>query len=139
MDYFDSLKVVPGPLFYPHHIVGCSQSRWLCLVSQRLDRNAHSVVTLRKHAHVIYRFFLSCKNRKFSVDFFLYFSYFCSKHRLWVHVRTARRTHNLCFESKIKKKWVNHSFANIKVGYKGVYISRTCFPDIVCNEDRTTY
>ena len=73
MDYSDSLKVVPGPLFYPHHIVGCSQSRWLCLVSQRLDRNAHSVVTLRKHAHVIYRFFLSCENRKFSVDFFILF------------------------------------------------------------------
>ena len=33
--------------------------------------------------------FKSCKNRKFSVDFFLYFSYFCSKQRLWVHVRNA--------------------------------------------------
>ena len=24
-----------------------------------------------------------------SVEIFCYFSYFCSKHRLWVHVRTA--------------------------------------------------
>ena len=34
-------------------------------------------------------FFLSCKKRKFSAEIFLYFSYFCSKHRLWVHVITA--------------------------------------------------
>ena len=25
----------------------------------------------------------------YSAEFFLYFSYFCSKHRLWVHVRTT--------------------------------------------------
>ena len=33
--------------------------------------------------------FFSCKNQKFLLEFFLYFSYFCSKHRLWVHNRTA--------------------------------------------------
>ena len=43
------------------------------------------------------------KNWKFSDKFFLYF---CSKHRLWVLVRTASAravltsTHNLCFEQK---------------------------------------
>ena len=31
--------------------------------------------------------------------FFLYFSYFCSKHRLWV----LTSTHNLCFGAKIRK------------------------------------
>ena len=30
-----------------------------------------------------------------------YFSYLCSKHRLWVLVRTA--SHNLCFEQKYEK------------------------------------
>ena len=39
---------------------------------------------------------------------FLVFSYFCSKHRLWVHFRTASlavltSTHNLCLGSKITK------------------------------------
>ena len=29
------------------------------------------------------------KKRKFSAEKVWYFSYFCSKHRLWVHVRTA--------------------------------------------------
>ena len=42
----------------------------------------------------------------------LYFSYFCSKHGLWVHIRTASNrlieavltsTHNLCFGAKIRK------------------------------------
>ena len=33
--------------------------------------------------------FHSCKNANFQWIFFLYFSYFCSKHKAWVHVRTA--------------------------------------------------
>ena len=35
-------------------------------------------------------------------------------------------THNLCFGAKIRKI---PQFCCIKVGYKGVYITRTCFPD----------
>ena len=35
---------------------------------------------------------------------FWYFSYFCSKHRLWILVRTASlSTHNLCFWAEIRK------------------------------------
>ena len=61
-------------------------------------------MVLRKLAHAIYRKFSKFKNRKFSVALFRYFSYFCSKHRLWVHVRTASTsTHNLCFGAKIRK------------------------------------
>ena len=37
-------------------------------------------------------------------------------------------THNLCFEAKIRKIGIPQ-FCYIKVGFKGVYISRTCFPD----------
>ena len=39
------------------------------------------------------------KKWKFSDKKFWYFSYFCTKHRLWVLV-VGNRTHNLCFEQK---------------------------------------
>ena len=40
-------------------------------------------------------------------------------------------THNLCFGAKIRKTRFTPAYPNftIKVGYKGVFISRTCFPD----------
>ena len=40
-------------------------------------------------------------------------------------------THNLCFGSKIRKlgKPLQTPFLNIKMGYKGVYFSRTCYPN----------
>ena len=40
-------------------------------------------------------------------------------------------THNLYFGAKIRKKYVYSclpQFSYIKVGFKGVYTSRTCFP-----------
>ena len=42
-----------------------------------------------------------------------------------------RSTHNLCFGSKIRKVGIPlHAPVLLKkVGFKGVYISRTCFPD----------
>ena len=76
-------------------------------------------------------------------------SYFCSKHRLWVHVRTASPNIDCgctlepprrggsneypqsMFWSKNKKNRntpANPTFS-YKYGFKGVYISRTCFPD----------
>ena len=54
-----------------------------------------------------YRDFCFHIKMKISVEKLLYFPYFCSKHRLWVHVRTATvltSTHNLCFGPKIRKK-----------------------------------
>ena len=46
------------------------------------------------------------------------------------------RTHNLCFRAKIRKKCIPlynpvSLYIYIKVGYKGVYITRTCFHDAV--------
>ena len=41
-------------------------------------------------------------------------------------------THNLCFRAKIRKKKTypcKPQFYHIKVGCKGVYITRTCYPD----------
>ena len=58
----------------------------------------------------IQRFF-TAEKMTISVDYFFTFSYFCSKHRLWVQVRTAslRRfltsSHNLCFRVKIRKMY----------------------------------
>ena len=63
---------------------------------------------------------------------FLLFSYFCSKHRSLVHVRTASlSTHNRCFRAKIRKNEYpcKPQFSYIKVGCKGVYITRTCWHD----------
>ena len=67
--------------------------------------------SLRKFARTIYSDFLNLKAMKI---FSRNFSYFCSKHRLWVHVITA------CIPQ----------FFYIKVGFKGVYIARTCVPDV---------
>ena len=50
------------------------------------------------------------KNDNFQFKFYGFFSYFCSKHRLWVHVITPSSeailasSHNLCFRAKIWKK-----------------------------------
>ena len=40
-------------------------------------------------------------------------------------------THNLCFRAKIRKNVYpcTPQFYYIKVGCKGVYITRTCYPD----------
>ena len=55
-----------------------------------LDCNISSV-TLRKHACSNILKILPPRNEKKSDKKFWYFSYFCSKHRLWVLVRTASR------------------------------------------------
>ena len=42
-------------------------------------------------------------------------------------------THNLCYRTKIRKIDIplyTPVLLYIKAGYKGVYISRTCFPDV---------
>ena len=38
-------------------------------------------------------------------------------------------THNLCFGSKVRKIGKTH-FHYMKLGYKVVYITQTCFPDV---------
>ena len=42
-------------------------------------------------------------------------------------------THNLCFGAKIRKIGIP---LHIKVGYMGVFISKTCFPDVLVSSDR---
>ena len=66
--------------------------------------------------------FHGCKNDKFHLIFFLLFSYFCSKHRLWVHVITS--THNLCFRAKIRNNVdpCRPQFYYIKGGVRGYHV-----------------
>ena len=73
------------------------------------------------------------KNWKFSDKKLLYFSYFCSKHRLWVLLRTI-----YVFEQKYEKYkrffiWKFYpckpQFYFIKVGFKGVKFIQACFRD----------
>ena len=82
------------------------------------DAERHYENTPMQHTAV----FHGCKNGNFQLIFFLPFSYFCSKHRLWVHVRTdSLSTHNLCLtclRAKIRKT-CNPIFYYIKVGCKG--------------------
>ena len=65
-----------------------------------------------------------------------YFSHFCSKHRLCVHVRITSETcsneYPQCmFWIKNKKNCIplKPQFYYIKVRFKGVYISWTHFPE----------
>ena len=75
---------------------------------------------------------------------FAIFSYFWSKNRLWVHVRTAEAVltsiHNLYFVKKTLLCNYNldvldvlypsiTQFCYMKVGFEGVHITRTCFRD----------
>ena len=41
-------------------------------------------------------------------------------------------THNICYRSKTKKYVypANPSFYYVKVGYEGLCISQTCYPDV---------
>ena len=57
------------------------------------------------------------------IFFFLYFSYFCSKHRLWVLVRGSNEYPQSMFLSRNKQNNVypcKLQFYYIKVGFKGV-------------------
>ena len=83
--------------------------------------------------------FHGCENVNFQMknyDIFLFFS----KHRFWVHVRTASSGGSnvypqSIFMAKIRKHvyLCTSQFYYIKVGCKGVYITRTCYNDGVAH------
>ena len=64
------------------------------------------------------------KNWKFSDKKFDIFSYFCSKHRLWVHVRTAEFPQFMFLSRNMKNNIYpcKPQFYSIKVGFKGLKI-----------------
>ena len=87
--------------------------------------------SLRKQAYSNILKIFPPKNENFQIKILIFFSYFCSKHRLWVLVRTASpgeavltSTHNLCFEQKLENNVYpcKPQFYYIKVGFKGVNI-----------------
>ena len=64
------------------------------------------VRTLWKHAYSNILKILPPKNENFQIKKFWYVSYFCSKHRLWVHVRTASSAQNIdCGYSLEPPRW----------------------------------
>ena len=83
----------------------------------------------------IYWNFLPSKNENFQIKKFWYFSHFCSKHRLWVLVRTAsprrfKRVPTIHVLSRNKKNNVYPSkpqFYYIKVGFTGSQLYRHVF------------
>ena len=93
---------------------------------------AHMIVALRKHVRAMSAaIFHDCKNGNFQLKNCDIYSYFCSKHRSWVHVRTASLRRFLLvptIHALEKKKSVypcSPQFYYIKVGCKDVFITRT--------------
>ena len=97
------------------------------------------IFTLRKHAYSNSLKILPPKDENFQIKKIWYFSYFCSKHRLWVLVKTAskrrfQRIPTINVLSRNKKNNVypcKPQFYCIKVGFKGIKIILACF----CDED----
>ena len=107
-------------------------------------------LTFRLHSHLTYHYentpmqytaaiFHGCKNVHFQMNFlniFLIFAqnidcgYTLEPPQLIEAVLTS--THNLCFGAKIRKKVYpcKTQFYYIKVGCKGVFVTRTCFRDV---------
>ena len=78
----------------------------------------------------IYRKFHLQKTENFQIKNLIFFSYFCSKHGLWVLVRTASRDPQSTFLSRNMKNKVYHcngKFYYIKVGLMGSKLYRYVF------------
>ena len=101
--------------------------RWLQSMTCLIFRvNVKWLEWLRKHAYSYILKILPPKKMKLFRQRFWYFSYFCSKHRLWV----LASIHNLCFWAEIRKIMytpVNPSFLIQKWGLRGSKLCRHVF------------
>ena len=93
---------------------------------------------LRKHAHAIYRDFLSFKIENFQLKMFDIFLIFAQNIDCGYTLEPPRRggsneSPQSMFWSKNKKNRYTpaYPFCYIKVGFKGVYIARTWFHDSI--------
>ena len=88
-------------------------------------------ISIRKHAHAIYSNISQCKNVHFQMKSIIIFLTFAQIIDCGCSVLTS--THNLCFRAKIEKNEYpsKPQFYNIKVGCKAVFITRTCFHDVL--------
>ena len=88
---------------------------------------------------IYWKFYHQKQKMKFSNKTFWYFSYFCSKHRLWYSLEPPRRRGSneypqFVFLSGNKKNNVypcKPQFYYIKVGFEGVKIIQACFRVVV--------
>ena len=96
--------------------------RWL-LKSLGYICYMHRLIITQTCPWHILQYFTAVENGNFQMKKMIYFSYFCSKHRSWVHVRTASltSTYDLCFRAKIRKNVYpcKPQFYYIKVGVRG--------------------
>ena len=106
-------------------------------VTLRKLAHANKNVTLRKLAHAIYRNFFGCKNQNFhrkNVDIFLIFAQniYCGYTLEPPHRGGSNEYPQSMFWSKNKKNRYTPRISQvyyIKVGFKELYITRTCVPD----------
>ena len=102
LSFINHLYELPIPFSFEnnncHHLIGLLKVNVYFLFilinnvkSKNVAKFSHFFIltSLRKHAYSNILKILPPKNWKFSDKNLRYFSYFCSKHRLWVLVRTA--------------------------------------------------
>ena len=75
--------------------------------------------------------FHGCKNDNFQMMFFKKILFLLKNIDCGYSEAVLTSTHNLCFEAKIRKNVYpcKPQFYYIKVGCKGVFVTRTCFRD----------
>ena len=101
--------------------------------------------TLRKLAHAIYRDFLALKTENFQLKMFDIFLVFAQNIDCGNTLEPPRRGGSneypqSMFWSKNKKNRYTPAypiFCYINVGFKGVFITRTCFPDATSRHDHS--
>ena len=76
--------------------------------------------------------FHGCKNVHFQMKHFDIFLIFAQTIDCGYNEAVLTSTHNLCFRAKIRKNVYpcKPQFYYIRVGCKGVFVTRTCFPDV---------
>ena len=94
----------------------------------------HMVITLRKLVHAINTDFLALQIENFQQKIFDIFLIFAQNIDCGYTLEPPRQGGSneysqSMFWSKNKKN--RYTPANIQVGFKGIYIARTCFPDVM--------
>ena len=92
---------------------------------------------LRKHAHALYRKFLVVKMKISNGKILIFFLIFAQNIDCGYTLEPPRRggsneyPQSMLWSKNKKNRYTPHNpvFFYIKAGFKGVYISRTCFPD----------
>ena len=93
--FFQISRIFNWDFFHASILWTCICNRYLVNATPTVLHYSHwnytdvLTIALRKHAYSNTLKILPRKNGNFSDKNFWYFSYFCSKHRLWVLVRTA--------------------------------------------------